>query len=182
MICCRNNEYAELSAAGSALADVDAVVLQPLTPDQIEGYLAGLDGPEPRQLWRALQGDPALLEVADTPLMLNVMLLAAGALDWDALPSPRTPAAVRSHIYDAYIRSMLERPRKAGPHYPPAKTLHWLHWLAGRMVEHGQTVFLLERMNRSWFNRPWQRYIWIPIFGLIVGLILGLIVGLILSG
>ena len=115
MICCRKNEYAELSAAGSALADVDAVVLQPLTPDQIEGYLAGLDGPEPRQLWSALQGDPALLEVADTPLMLNVMLLAAGALDWGALPSPRTPAAVRSHIYDAYIRSMLERPRNSRP-------------------------------------------------------------------
>ena len=178
VICCRKDEYAELSAAGSALADVDAVVIQPLTPDQIEGYLAGLDGPEPRQLWRALQGDPALLEVAGTPLMLNVMLLAAGALNWDDLPSPHPPAVVRSHIYDAYIHSILERPRNTGPHYPQTKTLHWLHWLAGRMVEHGQTVFLLERMNRSWFNRPRQRYFSILIGGLIFGLVFGLILGL----
>jgi hypothetical protein len=179
VICCRKGEYAELSAAGSALADVDVVVIQPLTPDQIEGYLVGLDGLEPRQLWSALQGDTALLEVADTPLMLNVILLAAGALDWGALPSPRTSEVVHSHIYDAYIHTVLERPREAGLHYSSTKTLRWLRWLSGRMVEHGQTVFLLERMTRSWFNRPWQRYIWIPIFGLISGLIGRLIDGLI---
>ena len=135
VICCRNNEYAELSAAGSALEDVDAVVLQPLTRDQTEDYLAGLDGPEPQQLWNALQGDTALLEVADTPLMLNVMLLAADQLDWDALPSDRGPEAVRSHIYDAYIRSMLSalpqhRPALSGRLRPSTGSTGWqVKWL-----------------------------------------------------
>ena len=157
VLCCRKDEYAQLSAAGSALEDVDAVLIQPLTPDRIKDDLADLEGPEPRRLWRALRGDTALLEVADTPLMLNVMLLTAGALDWDALPARRTTEAVRSHIYDAYIRSMLDRPRQAAAHCPQDKTLQWLHWLAGRMVAHGQAVFMLERMNRSWFNHPWSR-------------------------
>lgn len=178
VICCRNNEYTELSAAGSALEDVDAVVLQPLTRDQTEDYLAGLDGPEPQRLWNALKGDTALLEVADTPLMLNVMLLAANELDWGALPSDRGPEAVRSHTYDAYIRSMLARSRGTGRRYPVDKTLHWLHWLAGEMLVHSQTVFLLERMNRSWFNRPSQRSVWNLLVALVFGLLFGLVFGL----
>jgi hypothetical protein len=107
--------------------------------------------------------------------MLNAMLLAAEQLDWSALPSEQGAEVVRSHIYDAYIRSMLARPRNTGRRYPDARTLHWLHWLAGKMVDHGQTVFLLERMKRSWFNHPWQRFVWIAVFGLTGGLIYGIV-------
>lgn len=55
------------------------------------------------------------------------------------------------------------------------------YWLA----HHDQTVFLLERMKGSWFNRPWQGSVLTLsvglIFGLVgfsVGLIFGLLVGL----
>lgn len=178
VICCRNDEYAALSTAGLALTGVDTVVLQPLTPDQIKGYLADLAGPEPQRLWNTLQGDGALLEVADTPLMLNVMLLAADVLDWGTLPAGSTPTTIRAHIYAAYLRSMLDRSRQTATRYPQDKTLHWLHWLANKMVENGQTIFLLEHMKRSWFNRPWQRYGWVLIFGLIPGLMFGLTLGL----
>ena len=38
------------------------------------------------------------------------------------------------------------------------------------MVEHGQTVFLLERMNRSWFNRNRRSILTQLLAGLLIGL------------
>ncbi|MBK8048509.1 MAG: hypothetical protein IPK16_16160 [Anaerolineales bacterium] len=38
-------------------------------------------------------------------------------------------------------------------------------------------MFLLERMNRTWFNRPSQRWAWVLVEGLVGGLVGGLIFG-----
>lgn len=179
VVCCRQSEYAELASEGSAVEDVDAVFLQPLTAAQIKGYLADLAGHEPERLWRALQDDAVLLELTDTPLILNVMLLAAERLDWSVLPSDQGSEVVRSHIYDGYIKGMLARPRNTGRRYPDEKTVKWLHWLAGKMVTYGHTVFLLERMKQSWLNRSRNRPIWATVFQLTFGLVLGLLGALI---
>jgi hypothetical protein len=34
--------------------------------------------------------------------------------------------------------------------YAKGQTIHWLSWLAGRMVQYGQTLFLLEQIQPSW--------------------------------
>lgn len=175
VVCSRSAEYGALA---NGFTELDSVEIEPVTPSQIQGYLAELDGEQPRQLAATIAGDAILQEVADTPLMLNVMLLAAGAIDWHTLPTGQSADVVRSFIYDAYVEEMLLRPRK-GAQYTAVKTLTWLQWLAQKMVEHDQTVFLLERMNRSWFNQKWHSIVWVFTFGLIGGLIGGLLFGLI---
>lgn len=167
VVCSRSAEYVVLA---NGFTELDSVEIEPVTPAQIQGYLAELDGEQPRQLAATIAGDETLQEVADTPLMLNVMLLAADAVNWSELPTDKGADVARAFIYDAYVEEMLVRQRR-GKQYAAAKTLKWLQWLAQKMVDHDQTVFLLERMNRSWFNQRQQRYVWVSIFGLVGWLI-----------
>ena len=81
--------------------------LQPLTPEQIDRYLAGM-GDELVAVRDALQHDPALQELAQSPLMLSIMTLAyRGASAQDLAPG--TPEARRKHLLDAYVRQMFKR-------------------------------------------------------------------------
>ncbi len=46
---------------------------------------------------------------------------------------------------------------RAGRSYSRGRTLAWLSWLARRMEERGQAVFLLEQLDESWLTTRWQR-------------------------
>lgn len=193
VVCSRSAKYEDMSQKKVAFENLDAVAIQPLKLYQIQGYLGELRGEQAERLSAAIAADRTLQEVVDTPLMLNVMLLASEAIDWPKLVSDDLDK-VRSQIYDAYVQATLIRPRR-GAHYAPSKTLHWLHWLARQMVVCDQTVFLLERMNRSWLNIWWQRHVQtlvlgvgggllglliiVPVLGTVYGLIGGLTHGLI---
>ena len=178
VVCSRAVEYGALA---NRFTELDGVEIEPMTTSQIQGYLAEVQGetiqPQIARLGNTINADTTIQEVADTPLMLNVMLLAAYAIDWRALPAGQSADAVRGVIYDAYIEDMLVRPRN-GAQYTAARTLKWLQWLAQKMVEDDQTAFLLERMNRSWFREKRQGYVWLFTYGLIFWLFFGLIFGL----
>lgn len=176
VVCSRAAEYADLNRHDVAFTNLDALHIQPLQQYQIQGYLSELRGEQPRRLAEVIAADQTLEEVADPPLMLNVMLLASEMIDWSQLTGSDQDV-LRGSVFDAYVQAMLTRPRSS-PHYSAAKTLHWLQWLAKKMVEHDQIVFLLERMKRSWFNQKWQRYIGVPIFVAGLGLSFGLFFGL----
>jgi hypothetical protein len=177
-LCCRKDEYAALT---TKLVAHLAVTLQPLTDEQRNDYLAKLAIPQAEKLKTALAADDALREVASSPLMLSVMLGAGDYLRVDQ--GETTPAALRTAIYDAYLHNMLSRERETRTHFPSAQVVRQLSWLAGKMVERSQAVFLLERLNVDWFNRRGQelfgRLIWGLIRGLIWWLIGGLMYGLI---
>jgi hypothetical protein len=59
--------------------------------------------------------------------------------------------------------------------------MYWLIWLAQRMVQKSQTVFLIERMQPNWLQKQEQMMIYhngnILFPGLIAALIVGLIIG-----
>jgi hypothetical protein len=61
-----------------------------------------------------------------------------------------------SNFVDAYIKQMLKR-RRASAQYPKDKVKHWLSWLAKRMVNESQTVFLIEKMQPSWLKNRSER-------------------------
>src|SRR5260370_19225818 len=77
--------------------------------------------------------------------------------------------------------------RRKGPTslaFPKAKAIDWLSWLAEKMREHAQSVFLVEGLQPSWLGTRARRgaygtivalSLWL-IFELIFGLIFGLIV------
>ena len=176
VVCCRSEEY----KTHPPLLDLEgAVSLQPLTPEQVDDYL-DRRGQELAGLRTTLKGDSELCELAQTPLMLSIMTLAYRGISVDELQPLETIDARRKHIFDNYVERMFKpRTQRTLPDYPETdsthdrkqddkrfseeKTIHWLSWLARRMSEHGQTVFLIERMQSDWL--PTQRQQWIMVVG-----------------
>ena len=175
VVCCRAADYEGLT---TRLRLQGAVLLQPLTPQQIDEYLGGA-GVALSAVRGTLQHDPTLQELAETPLMLSIMTLAYQDVSVENLQVLHTVEARRQHLFDTYVRRMFER-RRADQLYSPRQTIHWLAWLAQKMSEHAQSVFLIERLQPCWLPARGQR--WFRVFaGLFVGLMYGQVLGTTLS-
>jgi hypothetical protein len=175
VVCSRIADYEALT---TRLKLQGAVRLQPLTPEQIDRYLAGM-GDELLAMHSALGHDTALQELAQSPLMLSIMTLAYRGASVQDLATGTTEAR-RKHLFEAYVRQMYKR-RSARHSYSPEQTTRWLAYLAQQMIQHAQTVFLIERMQPDWLQTVPRRQfavITVLICGLIGGLIGGLILGL----
>ena len=83
VVCSRTREYEELA---SQLKLNSAVLIQPLTHEQIDRYIAA-GGPQLAALGSAMQTDVVLQELAEVPLMLSVMSLAYSGQSVDSLTS-----------------------------------------------------------------------------------------------
>ncbi len=180
-VCSRVTEYEGLSVR---LKLHGAVLLQPLTAEQIDAYL-NRAGPTLSVVRTALQQDMELGELAKSPLMLSIMALAYQGVSPAELALSNTTPTRRQHLFDAYIQRMFVR-REVEPIYSPQQTIRWLHWLSARLVQYGQTVFLIERMQPSWLQSmekptrdPSLLLLAGPIYGLGVALIFGLLLGFI---
>ena len=198
VVCCRSNEYETLS---TRLNLKGAVTLRPLTKEQIDDYLDQI-GLELAGLRTTLKDDPILYELAQTPLMLSIMTLAYRGMSIHGLQPLETVDARRKHIFDNYIERMFkprthrtildvfDDKRPDGERFSKERTIHWLSWLAKRIPQHGQTAFLIERMQPDWLpTRAQQRIVtggvavmitvslWL-LFGLLFGMVSGLFYGL----
>jgi DNA-binding SARP family transcriptional activator len=164
VVCSRTHAF---EAGSFRLRLGGAIMLQPLNIAQIDHYLAASGG-ELNFLRVALQreaehGSTELYEVLQSPLMLSVIRLAhreigapaenapAGAV----LPAGATDDA-RRHLFAAYVQRMLQR-RGGGRPYPASQTESWLTWLAQKMFQHNQTIFLIEQLQPGWLpSRSWR--------------------------
>lgn len=144
LVTARNRDY---QALAMRLNMDKAIILQALTPEQIDTYLARrgdrLDG-----LRTSLAADRTLRELAQTPLMLSIMTLAANR------PPESGSAALgshlsRSHLFDVYVERMA-RYRSKDMSYAPSDTINWLSWLAKQMARAGKPTFFLEDMQPGW--------------------------------
>ena len=186
VICSRIREYQEVN---QKLAFVGAITLQPLTPIQVNAYfdkfgkiLAGV-----KQL---LRKDKTLQELAETPLMLSIMVLAYKDIKTDELIVSSNIEEQRKRLFDIYIDSMFKRPsRSKYKTYRMSQIRQWLSWLAYMMLRHNQIPFLIHRMQADWLSMRGQNIssnnkeilTQILITGLSVGLI-GVFVGTIVRG
>ena len=166
VVCSRIKDYEALS---SRLRFQGAIYIQPLNDLQIQKYLQS-GGEELKGLKIALKKDRILQELAASPLMLSIMNLAYRGVAIEELPQANTLDRVE-HLFDTYIEKMFQR-RIGKALYSKEKTKRWLTWLAKRMVEESQTVFLIERMQPSYLTKreKWNYAIGI---GLLLGLMLG---------
>lgn len=191
---CRSEEYKNLS---TRLNLEGAVCLQSLTEKQVDDYLDRI-GPELAALRTALKDDLELCELAKTPLMLSVMTLAYRGVSVHDLQPLETVNARRKHIFDNYVERMFKpRTQRTLPDYPETdsipdrknddecfskeETIHWLSWLAKRMSQYGQSVFLIERMQPDWLPTLAQRRIMTVGVGGTIGLLIGGVSGLLIG-
>ena len=152
-VCCRLAEYLALP---ERLRFSGAVCLQPLSPSQIEEYLAR-GGSALFALREVIRGDALLREMARSPLMLNVICLAYGGQSVEAIAQQHgdTAEARRANLFGRYVERMFARIPRAG--FSESQTTEWLSWLAGRMRAHSLTVFLVESLQPSWLATAGQR-------------------------
>lgn len=181
VVCCRVADYEAIPAR---LEVREAVTLQPLQSQQIDDYLAQA-GDEVAVVRTLLRDDADMRELANTPLMLHIMVLAYTGVSVEAVPDTGPLDERRTHLFDRYVQRMLQR--QEGPHmqrYPPDKSVRWLSWLAGHVQQHHQTVFQLEQMQPTWLGMWWQRVLYVLLSGVLTGgcgLLMGSIVGLLLG-
>jgi eukaryotic-like serine/threonine-protein kinase len=148
VITSRTGDY---EAVGAPLRLHGAILVRPLTREQVNSYLTEL-GHAGEPIRAALHDDPTFWELLDSPLLLNIVTAAyAGQTETPPLVSG-TVEEWRDHVLGSYVNQMLRR-RAAEHRYTPERTVRWLTWLADQMGKHGQTVFYLERLQRDWLHR-----------------------------
>ncbi len=160
IVCSRSTDYDALSTRLRLRA---AIVLQSLTPEQIDDHLAKL-GPEAATVRSWLAADESLREMAATPLLLSIMLVVFQDAHAKEVTALKTLEARRTQLFERYIQRMLERPtglrlytpekiqpskgnERIRPSYSTRESLHWLTGLAKSMRQHRQSMFYLEWMQ-----------------------------------
>ena len=170
-----SSRVTDYEALASPLRLQGAVVVQPLTHPQVESYLSEI-GPAGETVRRAIRVDPSLFELLESPLMLSIVTVAYAGSSGAQVKTVGNVEERRDHLFEAYVKKMFQR-RGAELRYKPEKTVRWLGWLACQMIDHGQTVFYLERVQYSWLPPRHREWLLRACYCLVTGLTLGLIGG-----
>jgi hypothetical protein len=150
VVCSRLKEYESLEVK---LRFPAAVVVQPLTREDVQAYLAG-EGEALTTVRNALARDPTLWELFDSPLMLDVARLAfQDDTDQGQTLEAATLESRRTLLWAKYVAAMFQR-RGSDTRYPPQQTLQWLVWLGSSMNRLHQSAFQLESLDKSWLPTP----------------------------
>jgi NACHT domain len=178
VVCSRAVEYDAASQVQRLILQ-GAVVVQPLTVQQVDDYL--VQGGKPLVALRStLKKNAVLLDLATAPLMLSVLILtyhgrAIGNLKMGS------PQEQQQQIFTNYVQRMLEQKGNVA-RYPFQQTIAWLGWLARQMRDHNRSIFSLEQMQPDWLpkkRRPLYRWsvvlafalAFVPASGEVVGVI-----------
>lgn len=124
-VTCRTHEYEHLP---EQLRLYGAVHIRPLTRQQVLDYFAAV-GPELDGARAAIEQDDALWDLVNSPLMLNVMILAYRG----RVPEEITAGGVadlRRELFDTYISEVLARNRSNGRQYDATTAVRSLWCLA----------------------------------------------------
>jgi hypothetical protein len=142
----------------------------------VSSYLAR-GGSKLAALREAVDTDPVLQELAQTPLMLSIISLACQGVDGNELAKQKadTPEERRKQIFGLYVEQMLQRKGTASLVFPKEKLIGWLSWLAGKMKEHSQSIFLVEGLQPTWLGTKAKRAAYGPVAALSFGLLFGLL-------
>ena len=175
VVCSRIKDYEALS---NHLNFQSAVYLRLLTLEQIRSYLNSLSS-NITGLRALIERDTALQELAQSPLMVNVMILAYQEVAVEDLPKFNVVEKRQSQLFDDYIEKVFNRPNRSKNQtkYSKKHTKIWLSWLAKKMLQESKTIFLIERMQPIWFKKNINK-----IFYLLISLSIEVIIEVFLVG
>ena len=155
VICSRSSDYL---VQGARVLLRTAVVVQPLTDQQIEEFLSSA-GEDLAAMRVALRQDPTLHDMARTPLMLSILALTYHGVSVEDALAVGTPLERRRIVFEKYVERVLGR-SGTNRHYSAEQTKRWLAWLGSQLDWHSQTEFYIERLQPSWLSsgQSRQRY------------------------
>jgi DNA polymerase III delta prime subunit len=177
VVCSRTKEYDELK---NRLKLNSAILIQPLTPEQIDHYLVS-GGTSLAGLRHVMQTDAGMQQLAQSPLMLSIMSLVYQGLPVDKLMIEKIESDQhRNRLFDSYVQKMFARTARTRQGvFPEEQTISRLSWLARRMDQHNQAVFLIEQIQPSWLSSKLQQWFYLLISRSVCGLLIGFPIGLI---
>lgn len=166
VVCSRTDDYAELT---EQLKLNGGVVLQPLTYEQVDAYLDSF-GEGMKTVREMMSADETLWEMSRTPLMLSIIVMAYHNFTPDSVPALGDAETQRRNLFDVYVQRMFARrlelhTGEQPDGFQPETISKMLGWLARRMVEHTQSVFLIENIQPAWLTSAlreqyFDRYVW----------------------
>ncbi|MDB9322327.1 NACHT domain-containing protein [Nodularia spumigena CS-591/04] len=165
VLCSQRHAYQQLNQKlGTGFC---SIVLEKLSSYQIEKYLQSFD----LNLAKKVVTSPTLLNLAETPLMLNLLkdCYTNNPNKMNIIPEEQE----REFYLEFYIQEML----KNNKIYP--KMERWLMWLAFQMENSNQTSFFVDAIQPNWLGSSSKKYTYPILFRSIIGLIVGVIMGLI---
>jgi hypothetical protein len=104
-----------------------------------------------------LPQDAELQELAKSPLMLSVMSLAYQDFTPEQLTVGGKIEDYRQRLFATYIDRMFQR-RGTTQQYSREDSQRWLAWLARRLTEKSQLIFLIEQMQPTWLTNELGKY------------------------
>jgi hypothetical protein len=181
VICSRTTEY-ESAADRGRLALQSAVVIRPLTSEQVEETL-NRAGEAAASLQGALHRQPTLQDLATTPLMLSVLMLTYQGTT--VCTTSLKEADLEHQVWTDYVERMVMRKQQGNVRrYSLSQTRIWLGWLAQQMRLHNQPLFYAERLEGNWLTEKLQRvYGWlaVQIPAILIGILTSLLVSVFLG-
>jgi F0F1-type ATP synthase membrane subunit c/vacuolar-type H+-ATPase subunit K len=150
-VCSRVKDYEALT---ERLQLSSALCLQPLSSEQVYQFLDSVGG-SLAGLKTLLKNDAQLEQLAQTPLILSFMSVAyQGWSAKDLISQLRSTPERHKHLFYTYINRRLERGTSSeySKDKDKDKVLRWLSWLASRMEQENQTIFLIEKMQPTWLK------------------------------
>ncbi|GCA76726.1 hypothetical protein MiTe_03575 [Microcystis aeruginosa NIES-2520] len=157
VVCSRIADYEVLS---NRLQLRGAIYIRSLTPEQVNQYLDNA-GEQLGAVKTLLTEDTALQELAKSPLTLSIMTLAYQGKKVEEILQTGSVEARREHLFDAYIKRMFSHEKSGKPKeykspYQNQQAKSWLTWLAQRMKQESESVFLIEQMQPTWLQTKAQ--------------------------
>jgi energy-coupling factor transporter ATP-binding protein EcfA2 len=173
VVCSRQSDYLALS---TRLLLRTAVVVEPLTLEQIESYLMS-GGERLKALHQALREDADLRALASTPLMLNVLTTAYQGTAPQKIFTTGDLGIKQEQVFFSYVQRMLPR-RNPSKRYTLEQIIHWLSYLSRQMKRQNQPIFYIEHMQLDWVSGTWmfRAYYWLTL--LLPGILVGVLVSL----
>ena len=175
VVSCRRSVYENLSAKLNLNC---AVFLQPLREEQIMAYLSGSQFDTLRT---TLSHNTSLRKLALSPLILWILSMTFENRSTKRLESISDLEFLWKELFSAYVENMFDRKQPATGSSSKHQITAWLSWLARKMRNHNQTVFLIEELQPSWLSHG-ERRAYALVSRLIVGIVLGFVFGYIAVG
>lgn len=157
VVCSRIKDY---KALAEQLKLNGAIIIQPLDDAQIVQYLDGLvvDVAVVREL---ITRDPQLRELAHSPLMLSIMVLAYQGKSASDIPDFDNVEAQRQHLFQVYVKRMFDR-RIGEALYIRKDTIQYLTWIAKGMRKRNTSLFQIEGLQPYMLDeQEYPRYIFL---------------------
>jgi hypothetical protein len=140
-VCCRTRDYQQFTAGLSLYGTLS---IQPLGPAQVERFLDRGDGLFSGVL-AALDSEPRLWELAETPLALSIMILAFRDQPSASDLERNVPGGLLDQLFAIYIKTMLAHRHLAGQ--PPTSTVRKLGFIARQLQRNQQTMFSSDLLD-----------------------------------